>query len=89
MKTHMSNLRDLKKAHDEYVARWTKAGKKTTTYKCSHCNKAIETPKPGKEDVGSKGYWDSLTTCIHCGKYNFVLEWPTGKVEVRNFPGKK
>lgn len=61
------------------LARWREAGKKVGLYLCNHCKRDIPCRIPAKGDVSSKGYWDSATTCIECGKMNFVYEWPSGR----------
>lgn len=79
----------MKKAtfKEECLSWLTKAaskGAKLITYNCPHCTKDIQTVKPKKSQVGSKGFWDGLKTCYECEKPSFVTVWPDGKIEVVN-----
>lgn len=75
-----------KKQVMEMYADWVKRGKKLTTYFCNHCKYFIVTNQPAKNDVGSKGYWDSATECLNCGKLNFVVTYPNGKTLSKALP---
>lgn len=66
----------------EYNYRWVLGGKKLTRYICPHCGNSVETPRPRKIDVSSKGYWDSAKTCVECGEVNFLKVWPDGKTSI-------
>ena len=72
----------LKQRLDEVLGKWKEDGNRTTFYTCSHCKKKIETARPGKSLVTSKGYWDSVKVCPLCGEYSFVLVYPSGKTKV-------
>ena len=60
---------------------WVKEGKKIGSYLCNHCFKNIPCRIPSKNDVSSKGFWDSACICLECGNCNFVKKYPTGKTE--------
>lgn len=72
-----------------YFEKIAKSSARFTIYRCNHCKKLepVHAPKT-KADCGSKGYWDSLTTttCLSCGRYNFVFIWPNGRTISRKFP---
>lgn len=70
-----NQLNKLKKAAIAYNKRWAKS-KPLAIYECPCCSKPIQTPMPTKELVDSRGYWDSLTTCYHCGELYFVVRYP-------------
>lgn len=72
----------------ERYGRWLKSGKELTTYKCWYCEKEVLTEQPAAGDVGSKGFWDSLTVCLLCGGLNFVCVWSSGRTTSRKFPSK-
>ena len=65
-------LVELKRDWNKRLNDWVKKGGKITTYHCPHCKSFIPTRRPSKEDCGSKGYWDSATVCVECGKTAFV-----------------
>ena len=83
----MLKIKDKLKIVERY-GRWLRDGKKLTTYECGHCKASVITEQPEKGDVGSKGYWDTLTECILCGEVNFVCTWPSGRTVVKKFPGE-
>lgn len=62
-----------------FYARMVAAKKPFTGYVCNHCKHVIPTHCPTKEQVSSKGYWDSMTQCLACGRLNFVCIWPSGR----------
>ena len=66
---------------DEQNKKWFLSGKKLTHYKCNHCEYPIITLQPDKDDVDSKGYWDSARQCLRCGKLNFVTVFPSGRTK--------
>lgn len=68
----------LNPTREEYIRKWKARGNKTTFYTCRHCNKRIETPQPTEDMTGSKGYWDSATSCPECKEINFVCVYPSG-----------
>lgn len=68
------------------LIRWATRGGKLGTYFCNHCKKDIPCRIPDKKDVSEKGYWDSATTCLECGKHNFVAEYPSGKTTSKKLP---
>lgn len=74
-----TKLEKLKKDQIKYNVRWLLNGGELTFYRCNHCLEKIETKRPFKKDLGSKGYWDSATVCIECGGINVVKIWPTGR----------
>lgn len=59
-------------------------GQLFTTWTCCHCESELVTPKPTEDCVSSKGYWDGMKSCYHCGEQSFVRTWPDGTVEVVN-----
>jgi hypothetical protein len=67
----------------DYLGCNVRKGKELTTWQCPHCQKHNLTVQPTEDLVSAKGYWDSLTECVHCAALSFVLVWPTGKTEVR------
>lgn len=60
---------------------WQKKGKRISTYQCPHCKYFIPHAIPEKNDVSSKGFWDSATICIECGKLAFVTTYPSGIIK--------
>jgi len=77
----IKELKELKNKCMEMLVDWVLRGKRIGTYKCNHCKKSIPCRIPNKEDVASKGYWDSATICLECGECNFVTEYPNGKTK--------
>lgn len=72
----MNDLAVLQKQTSEYNEKWKSKGNITGMFDCPLCAKSIETPMPSKELVSHKGFWDSLTTCYHCGGHFFVVKYP-------------
>lgn len=72
-------LLELRQSVMERIYRWIAKGGKVGTYKCNHCKNKIPVCIPSEKDVSSKGFWDSATICVECGKMNFVCEYPSGK----------
>lgn len=83
MKMKGADLKDLRKRAAQFNRSWQRKGGLLTEYTCQGCRKKVPMRRPRAKDVGEKGYWDSLTTCTHCGQLNFVVVWPTGRTEVR------
>lgn len=82
----------LLKLRDEMRVFWSKqraSGRKFTAYYCNFCRRMQPTDCPNPQDTGSKGYWDSLTTCTGCGGLNMVLVWPMGRTESIKFGLKR
>lgn len=69
----------------EHFARLVASGWKFTAWRCTRCRHLIPHSCPKTGDVGSKGYWDSATTCLSCGNVDFVRIWPTGRTEAQAF----
>jgi hypothetical protein len=79
-------LRELRKQSTEFMERWKAAGKKVASYFCPHCQTQQETIRPTRKEVGSKGHWDGLKTCVKCGKGAMVQVFPNGKTISRLGP---
>jgi hypothetical protein len=67
----------------EYMGRHVRDGKDLTVWQCPHCEKHNLTVQPTDDLVSAKGYWDSVTECVHCPAMSFVLVWPNGKTKVK------
>lgn len=83
------NKKELKQFKEDLLGqlvRWAINGGKLGTYYCYHCKNDIPCRIPSKKDVSSKGYWDSTTTCLECGKHNFVCEYPSGRTLSKKMP---
>lgn len=76
-------MKNLKSFHGKVMKNWEDGGNKISYYICSHCRERIKTRRPGKLMVTAKGYWDSVKVCPLCGKYDFVLVYPSGKTVVK------
>lgn len=79
-------LLKLRKAVEVSHINWLKKGNKVCSYGCNHCGKMINTKRPTKDMVSEKGYWDSLTICVECGKANYIRVYPSGKTKSVIFP---
>lgn len=75
-------LERLRTDVERYNARWVAGGGKLTLYQCPACHQTIERTQPSVKHVGDRGYWDSMTTCVHCGELHFVKVFPDGRVDV-------
>ena len=80
------DLIELRRNSARYVEEWKAKGGKVTNYCCSHCHNSVDTPRPAKDDVDSRGYWNSLMACPHCGSMNHVCVYPSGKTTVKMGP---
>lgn len=82
--------KQLTKLREQMVSLYAKLvqnGWKFTAYRCNHCRHLIPEKCPTKPgQTGSKGYWDSMTQCVSCGRLNFVFVWPSGRTVSRKFP---
>lgn len=78
----------LIKMREQMVGYYQRCGEKQpfTAYICNHCKTIVPTHCPTKEQVSSKGYWDSCTQCIACGRLNFVCIWPSGRTLATKMP---
>lgn len=79
-KKELAKLRENVMAYNKRVVL---NGSKLTKYECQHCKKKVDTLVPERNEVGIRGYWDSATICIECGKMNFLVTYPTGKTITR------
>lgn len=75
-------MKKFKKDVLEWLENFKSKGGTVTTYVCPHCESTLETPQPTKNQVGSKGYWDSMKSCYECEKPSFVKTFPNGKTEI-------
>ncbi len=57
---------------------WLDQGKELTCFTCPNCYRLTETRKPAPDDVADKGYWDTLTTCLHCDEIFMLIVYPSG-----------
>lgn len=72
------DLKMIRASVERYFDKWVANGGQITFYKCNGCNCLQKTAQPRKDQVQSKGYWDSATLCIGCGHMNFVSIYPSG-----------
>jgi hypothetical protein len=73
-------IKKLKLDMTAYLEKWETKGGKTGGFFCPHCDKPNKTTIPTKKDCGSKGYWDSLTTCYECGGLFMTFRYVGGKI---------
>jgi hypothetical protein len=76
------SLKALKANSEDFLRRHKARGGKTVTYQCVTCKLSIETRVPTEEQANSRGCWDGLQTCHHCGRNNFITVWPNGNLHV-------
>lgn len=81
----IQSLEELRAATAAFNKKWTVRGGRLTTYCCGHCQQRIETRQPRRQDVGPRGFWDSMTTCTGCGGLNFVTVYPDGHATAVKF----
>ena len=63
-----------------FLDKWESKGGKTGGFFCPYCSEPNKTTIPEKKDVGSKGYWDSLTTCYNCGQLFMSIRKVGGEI---------
>lgn len=78
----------LIKLREQMLTYYERCGDKQlfTAYICNHCKSIVPTHCPTRDQVSSKGYWDSMTTCLACGRLNFVCIFPSGRTLSTKFP---
>jgi hypothetical protein len=75
LKLTTRKLNKLRREHNAFMA---KMKHKTTTWVCPACGFKNKTIYPTKEEVDSRGFWDSLKTCVgeQCGCFSMVTVYP-------------
>lgn len=71
-------LKELRKLTDAMLKKWVDRGGDLTQWVCPNCKRPNTTRRPSRVDVGPRGQWDSMTTCLHCGLISMVVTSPDG-----------
>ena len=72
MSANTSELQELRRRHDAYMAAWKLHGRPSLSYVTPCCGQALETTAPSDP----RDVWDSLCTCPCCGELYFKWVWP-------------